>query len=181
MLEVWEEKRSYEELISAGDVYCFLHLTLFYAMKYTIANKHKHPSLLSGMHLEVFPTVSICSWPIVLPFIACHLLLIGSKCDACGFDCITGRPHRATAAKYSYGKGPLGSRYESCMAFSWSLSSFIWFWIELGISYLALCGFHNGECEAQFKQRCKGCREKQKLRTQTLCKETLLGAAVTAF
>lgn len=27
----------------------------------------------------------------------------------------------------------------------------------------------------------KGCREKEKLRTQMLCKETLLGAAVTAF
>lgn len=49
----------------------------------------------------------------VLPFTVCHWLLIGPKYEACGFDYMTGRPRKATAAKCSHGKGPLGSMCET--------------------------------------------------------------------
>lgn len=75
------------------------------------------------MHLDFFPMISICSWHIMLPFNACHWLLIGPKCEAYGFGYITERYHKTTAAKYSYGKGHSGSTHENYIASSWSMSS----------------------------------------------------------
>lgn len=117
----------------------------------------------------------------LLPFTACHWLLIGPKYDACGFDSITGRPHKATAAKYSYGKGHLGSRYESWMASSWSLGSFFGFGLIGHFEVRSPVDFTMVAMKHSLNKDIKGCRERQKLRTQMLCKETLLRAAVTAF
>lgn len=151
-------------------------------MEYTVENKHEDLFLLSQMHLDFFPVISICSWHIMLPFTACHWLLTGPKCEACGFDCITGRPsHKATAVKCSSGKESLGSKHENYITFSWSMSSCLvldWighFIFGIPVDFMMMSVQHSLNKDIQ------GCKEKWKLGTQMHCKEALLGAAVTVF
>lgn len=66
-----------------------------------------------------------------------------------------GDPHKATTTRGSSGKGLSGSRYKNCIAFSWALSSFLDFGLNWAFHIGDSCGFHDGECEAQLKQRCK--------------------------
>lgn len=121
--------------------------------------------LLCWMHKFFFN--SKLMWSIyLLPFTACHWLLIGPKYDACGFDSITGRPHKATAAKYSYGKGHLGSRYESWMASSWSLGSFFGFGLIGHFEVRSPVAFTMVAMKHSLNKDIEGCRERQKLRTK---------------
>lgn len=144
-------------------------------MKHTIEKMHEDIFLLSQVHLDQFSMIGICSWHSVSSFSVCHWLLRGPTCETFGFDCIRGRPHKAIAAKCSYGKGPSGP------AFPWSMSSFwVWGWTGHFIFEIYV-DFTWWVCAAQPKKDVKGCRENQKPRAQMHCKEKLLWAVVTVF
>lgn len=153
-------------------------------MEYTIENKCDDLPCLVRCILDSSPMASICSWHIVLPFTACHQLLIGPKCEAYEFAWITGGHRKlplqnALRAKglWSLGMGTtehlLGSPSFKNIFFRSSLNWAFPIWES--------CGFHDGECEAQLKQRCKRLQRKGKTENKMYFKETLLGAAATAF
>lgn len=135
--------------------------------------------------LDSSPMGSICSWHIVLPFTACHWLLIGPKCEVYGFDCLTGGHQKllvqnALRAKGLWGLG-MGTVWHLLGSRSWKT---VFFLGSLGIGYFLCKGpvdFTRVSVKHSLNRDIKGCTEKGKLRTQMYFKETLLGAAVTAF
>lgn len=116
--------------------------------------------------LDSSPMGSICSWHIVLPFTACHWLLIGPKCGVYGFDGITGGHQKlllqnALRAKGLWGLG-IGAVWHLLASRSWKT---VFFLGPLGIGYFLFkspVDFTRVSVKPSLNRDIKGCTEKGK-------------------